>query len=90
MGKNRRVLVIGAGMAGLGAARTLADGGARVTVIEARDRLGGRTHTSHLWPDLPVDMGASWIHGTKGNPVTDLALAQGLQLTATDYRRSVT
>jgi monoamine oxidase len=77
-------------MAGLGAARLLHDAGARVTVIEARDRIGGRTHTSHLWPDLPVDMGASWIHGTKGNPVTALAKAHGLTLTATDYKRSVT
>jgi monoamine oxidase len=77
-------------MAGLGAARLLHDAGIRVTVIEARNRIGGRTHTSYLWPDLPVDMGASWIHGTKGNPVTALALAEGLKLTATDYRRSVT
>lgn len=85
-----RVLVLGAGMAGLGAARLLHDAGARVTVIEARDRIGGRTHTSHLWPDLAVDMGASWIHGTKGNPVTALARGLGLKLTATDYKRSVT
>jgi monoamine oxidase len=77
-------------MAGLGAARLLHDAGARVTVIEARDRIGGRTHTSHLWPDLPVDMGASWIHGTKGNPVTALARDCGLKLTPTDYKRSVT
>jgi monoamine oxidase len=77
-------------MAGLGAARALQDAGARVTVIEARDRIGGRTHTSHLWRDLPVDMGASWIHGTKGNPVTALARELGLKLTATDYKRSVT
>jgi monoamine oxidase len=77
-------------MSGLGAARVLQDAGARVTVIEARDRIGGRTHTSHLWPDLPVDMGASWIHGTKGNPVTALAQDVGLKLTATDYKRSVT
>ncbi len=77
-------------MAGLGAGRLLHDAGARVTVIEARNRIGGRTHTSPLWPDLPVDMGASWIHGTKGNPVTALAKAQGLKLTATDYKRSVT
>ena len=47
--------------------------GRQVTVIEARERIGGRTFTSHLWPDLPVDMGASWIHGTKGNPLTALA-----------------
>jgi monoamine oxidase len=77
-------------MAGLGAARLLQDAGPRVTVIEARDRIGGRTHTSHLWPDLPVDMGASWIRGTKGNPVAALAKEQGPKLTATDYERSVT
>jgi monoamine oxidase len=59
-------------------------------VIEARDRIGGRTHTSHLWPDLPVDMGASWIHGTKGNPMTALARDLGLKLTPTSYDRSVT
>jgi monoamine oxidase len=76
-------------MAGLGAARLLQDAGARVTVIEARARIGGRTHTSRLWPDLPVDMGASWIHGTKGNPVTALAKAQGLRITPTSYRRSI-
>jgi monoamine oxidase len=86
----RRVLVIGAGMAGLGAAARLAKGGAEVTVIEARDRIGGRTHTSHLWPDLPVDMGASWIHGTKGNPVTKLARKVGLRITPTSYDRAVT
>jgi monoamine oxidase len=85
-----RVLVLGAGMAGLGAARKLAKGGAEVTVIEARDRIGGRTHTSQLWPDLPVDMGASWIHGTKGNPVTRLAQKVGLRITPTTYDRSVT
>ena len=84
------VLVLGAGMAGLGAARLLHDAGARVTVIEARDRIGGRTHTSHLWPDLPVDMGASWIHGTKGNPLTALAKDSGLKVTPTTYSRSVT
>jgi monoamine oxidase len=87
---SRHVLVLGAGMAGLGASRLLQDAGARVTVIEARDRIGGRTHTSPLWPDLPVDMGASWIHGTKGNPLTALARDTGLKLTATDYKRSVT
>jgi monoamine oxidase len=86
----RDVVVIGAGMAGLGAARRLVAGGARVTVIEARGRIGGRTHTSHLWPDLPVDMGASWIHGTTGNPVTRLARKVGLKITPTSYDRAVT
>lgn len=88
--EDTHVLVLGAGMAGLGAARALHDAGLRVTVIEARHRIGGRTHTSHLWPDLAVDMGASWIHGTRGNPVTALASDQGLKLTPTSYRRSLT
>ena len=88
MGKKRSVLVIGAGMAGLGAARALAKAGTQVTVIEARDRIGGRTHTSHLWPDLAVDMGASWIHGTTGNPMTALARKVGVTLTPTSYKRS--
>lgn len=85
-----KVLVLGAGMAGLGAARVLADGGAKVTVIEARDRIGGRTHTSHLWPDLPVDMGASWIHGVTGNPLTAIADQIGAARTLSPYDRWAT
>lgn len=81
----QRVAVIGAGMAGLAAARALRDGGADVTVYEARDRIGGRVWTSRLWPGLPVDMGASWIHGATGNPLTRLADQAGLSRVATGY-----
>ena len=63
---------------------------ARVTVIEARDRIGGRTRTSNLWPGLPTDLGASWFHGTKDNTATALARKVGLTLTATSYKRLVT
>lgn len=83
------VIVLGAGMAGLGAASHLQSMGIAVTVIEARDRIGGRTHTSHLWPDLPVDLGASWIHGETGNPLTALANKTGAARTPTCYLRSV-
>ncbi len=62
------VLVIGAGMAGLGAARVLAEAGRRVTVVEARDRVGGRIRTEHVaipgTPDTaPIEWGAEFIHG---------------------------
>ena len=58
------VLVIGAGVAGLAAARRLAQAGVNVTILEARDRLGGRIHT---WRDrrlpVPVELGAEFVHG---------------------------
>jgi len=64
----RRVLVIGAGISGLGAARALHDLGYEVEVVEARERLGGR-----IWTVDRIDYGAHWIHGTEGNPITQLA-----------------
>lgn len=83
--QGQRVAVIGAGMAGLAAARALTDAGADVTIYEARSRIGGRVWTSRLWPGLPVDMGASWIHGATGNPLTSLADQAGLSRVPTDY-----
>ena len=57
------VLVIGAGLAGLAAARRLADVGVHVTILEARDRVGGRVHTVRD-PRLPipVELGAEFVH----------------------------
>ena len=80
----RRVVVVGAGMAGLAAARELQAWGDDVVVLEARDRAGGRTWTSAAWPDLPLDLGASWIHGVDGNPMTDLAALADAQLVPID------
>lgn len=56
-------LVIGAGAAGLAAARVLADAGQRVAVLEARDRIGGRVQTDHAFGAVPVERGAEFIHG---------------------------
>lgn len=71
-------MVVGAGIAGLAAAGALTRAGADVVILEARDRVGGRIYTSESLPGTPVDMGASWIHGTDGNPVYDEAVDLGL------------
>ena len=67
------VVVIGAGIAGLAAARRLHDDGVRVLVVEARDRVGGRVHSARNARGDAFDLGASWIHGVKGNPIAALA-----------------
>ena len=83
-GRTADVLVIGAGIAGLRAAEVLAAGGRRVIVLEARDRIGGRIHTDRSW-GVPVELGASWIHGVQNNPIAALAASAGIKTQATDY-----
>ena len=57
-------VVVGAGVAGLAAARMLAEAGRRVALLEARDRVGGRIHTVHaVQGDLAVELGAEFVHG---------------------------
>jgi monoamine oxidase len=56
-------IVLGAGIAGLKAARDLHDAGLRVVVLEARDRVGGRVWTDRDAADHPVELGAEFVHG---------------------------
>ncbi|HEY2589596.1 MAG TPA: NAD(P)/FAD-dependent oxidoreductase [Tepidisphaeraceae bacterium] len=59
------LIVIGAGAAGLSAARTLTAAGLHVTILEARDRLGGRIHTvRQIGCPVPIELGAEFVHGT--------------------------
>lgn len=58
------VVIVGAGAAGLGAARRLHERGVRVSVLEARSRMGGRIYTVHdARTPLPIELGAEFLHG---------------------------
>ncbi|WNM25453.1 flavin monoamine oxidase family protein [Demequina capsici] len=72
------VVVVGAGVAGLTAARLLAAQGSRVVVLEARDRVGGRILTDRS-DGHATDLGASWIHGIDGSPVAEAVSAFGMR-----------
>ncbi len=79
-----RVIVIGAGISGIAAAKLCSEAGFDVIVLEGRNRMGGRIHTIHDW-GYAMDLGASWIHGSLNNPITKIAKEAGLKTIPTDY-----
>ncbi|KAH7850304.1 hypothetical protein Vadar_030720 [Vaccinium darrowii] len=83
------VIVIGGGISGISAARTLQDANIKVLLLESRDRIGGRIHTDYSF-GCPVDMGASWLHGVcNENPLAPLIRSLGLTLYRTSGDNSV-
>jgi monoamine oxidase len=74
------IAIIGAGAAGLGAARALEHSGRSVIVLEARDRLGGRAHTVMAAPGIPFDMGCGWLHSADKNSFVAIAQQLGFQI----------
>ena len=83
-----QVLVIGAGIAGLAAAFRLRELGFPVTVLEARNRVGGRILTDRSL-GVAVDLGAAWIQGIEDNPITDLATRYSLATHPSDRGNNV-
>lgn len=73
----KTVLVIGAGISGLAAAKKLKEEGFTVIVLESQDKVGGRLSTNRSL-GIAFDEGASWIHGISGNPITNLAQEAGM------------
>ena len=74
------VAIIGAGAAGLAAARALSGTGLRTVVLEAKDRLGGRAHTEMLLPGVAFDHGCYWLHSGGLNPFAAIADALGFHV----------
>lgn len=84
MGEPLDVIVIGAGLSGLAAAVALQAAGLRYTVVEARERLGGRVFTH----PAGVDLGASWLSGNVGSTVYEIAKEHGIELLPSDTARA--
>eukprot|EP01132_Coremiostelium_polycephalum_P005858 gene5858-7287_t len=81
MRKSKKIVVIGAGIAGLAAARQLKFMGYDVTVLEARDRVGGRIVSADTKTfGAPVDLGGDILLGLEGNPLTTICKQLGLHL----------
>lgn len=81
--------IVGAGISGLRCAEVLLKRGFSVTILEARNRLGGRIHQTTLPSGHLVDMGPNWIHGTDHNPILDLAKETGTVTHSWDDRSSM-
>jgi monoamine oxidase len=76
-------IIVGAGAAGIAAARTLHDAGLRVAILEATDRIGGRVHTDYNFANIPIELGAEFIHGD-GAITHDLVRQAGLHTVPVD------
>jgi monoamine oxidase len=83
------IVIVGAGLAGLGAAAAVRDAGKRAIILEASNRVGGRAWTDHppalggVW----FDMGAVWFHDAEHNPLVPIARSAGDTLLRSDEIR---
>jgi monoamine oxidase len=74
------VVIVGAGAAGIAAARRVHAGKARFALFEAGQRIGGRCVTDTALFGVPFDLGAHWMHNPGGNPLAALAPETGLEV----------
>lgn len=81
----RSVLVVGAGAAGLAAARTLKENGIETRVLEARDRIGGRLWTNRDFADHPIEFGGEFVHGDE---ISTEPLIRSLGLASVPWKKT--
>src|SRR5229473_427635 len=74
------IVVIGAGAAGIAAARRIKAANRRVIVVEATGQIGGRCLTDTATFDVPFDRGARWMHNADTSPMVKLARGAGLDV----------
>ena len=88
--RDERIVIVGAGVAALAAAQELQIRGLEnVVILEAQDRVGGRVWTSTIGDGIPVELGATWIHGTRGNPIHEIAERNSIETAPTDYDNTI-
>src|SRR5215470_1604062 len=75
------IVVIGAGAAGIAAARRIMAANRRVIVVEAASQVGGRCITDSSTFEVPFDRGARWLHSPDTNPIIKLGRAAGFEIT---------
>ena len=78
------VIIVGAGVAGLTAAKELQKSDRSFLLLEAQDRIGGRAHVDSTSFQVPIDLGAAWLHGVGQNPLVPIADALGFHRMDTD------
>jgi monoamine oxidase len=83
------VIIVGAGAAGISAARTLREKGLSITIFEALPRLGGRAFTDRAALDVPFDRGAAYLESAKQNALTAIAQGLGFESAPHDPEESV-
>ncbi len=83
------VAVVGAGAAGLAAARTLREAGVGFALLEASHRIGGRAYTEEVAPGTPFDLGCHWLHSASRNPFVAIADELGIAYTKEGFSRGL-